>query len=522
MSCMDQERVKPKLSIVAATRNDNHGGDMNKRMQLFIDGLFEQSEKYKFPIEIILVDWNPPEGADPLSRAISWDKQGRRSIVRIIEVPNEIHRAYANAEKLPLFQMIGKNVGIRRASADFILATNVDIIFSDEIIEYLATADLEKNKIYRANRIDIDNQVPVEADNDEKLRYCKDNIIRIPTKYHNESLLTNKKYYLYEPDVIDICERHNFDCLLYTNACGDFQLLSKENWLDLHGYPEFDMYSMHLDSVFAYMAFYRGITEETVGDVYHMEHDSGCKPDDKIDIVVRMKRKGISCLTYEQLLAFLIQMNRNEISPVFNTDKWGLSGIILNESVIEGKSVTLLENRNNSLSFNPNDVCDTAYWIKHLKKFLRVASYKKEKDFASFMRNRMLRSLIMFNDLELPKDFFERLADGRVDIIFVGAGSHYKKYCLPVIRHFKLLPKYIIDNAPRKWGTDINGVSVKSADSLKAENKNDVYILVASMFYHEIREQLMEMGFEEHKNFAQWKDGLGLFTTYLVEYSQKR
>ena len=519
---MNQGRFKPRLSIVAATRNDNHGGDMNKRMQLFIDGLFEQCEKYKFPVEIILVDWNPPEGAAPLSQAISWDKQGRHSIVRIIEVPNEIHRNYTHAEKFPLFQMIGKNVGIRRATADFILATNVDIIFSDEIIEYLAGTDLEQNKLYRANRVDIDNQVPVQADNDEKLRYCKDNIIRVPTKYYIESLLTNKKYYLYEPDVIDICERHNFDCLLYTNACGDFQLLSKENWRDLHGYPEFDMFSIHLDSVFEYMAFHSGIKEETVGDIYHMEHDSGCKPDDKINIADRMKRKGYFCLTYEQFLVFLIQMVRREISPVFNTDKWGLSGISLNETIIAGKNATPAKNENAplSLNFNPIDICDTAYLIKYLKKFLRDTSYKKEKTFGYFVRDRMLGPLLMFNNLELPKDFYERLSDGRLDFIAFGAGSRYRKSFLPVIRHFKLSPSYIVDNDPGKWGTDINGVPVKSVDSLKSSNKNDVYIFITSMFYQEVREQLILMGFDVHINFTQWNDGL--FMTYLVEYSKRK
>ena len=519
---MNQERFKPKLSIVSATRNDNHGGDMNKRMQLFIDGLFEQCEKYKFPVEIILVDWNPPEGAAPLSQAISWDKQGRHSIVRIIEVPNEIHRKYNHAEKLPLFQMLGKNVGIRRASADFILATNVDIIFSDEIIEYLAGTDLEQNKIYRANRIDIDNQVSVEADNDQKLRYCKDNIIRIPTKYYNESLLTNKKYYLYEPEVIDICERHNFDCLLYTNACGDFQLLSKENWHDLHGYPEFNMYSMHLDSVLAFMAYHSSIKEETIGDIYHMEHDSGWKPDDKTDIVDRMKMKGISCLTYEQLLVFLIQMGRNQISPVFNTDKWGLSGISLNETIIEGKNVTPAKNENAplSLNFNPNDICDTAYWLKYLNKFLWNRSYKKEKTFGSYVRDRILSPLIMFNNLELPKDFYERLSDGSIGIIAFGAGSCYRKYFLPVVRHYKLSPRYIVDNDPDKCGTEINGVPVKSVDSLLFENKNDFYIFVTSMFYQEVREQLIDMGFGAHINFTQWNDGL--FITYLLEYSKRR
>ena len=42
------------------------------------------------------------------------------------------------SERLPLFQMIGKNVGIRRSRAPFVLATNVDIIFSDALFSFLA------------------------------------------------------------------------------------------------------------------------------------------------------------------------------------------------------------------------------------------------------------------------------------------------------------------------------------------------------------------------------------------------
>ena len=34
---------------------------------------------------------------------------------RIIQVPAELHRTLKHAEALPLFQMIAKNVGIRRA-----------------------------------------------------------------------------------------------------------------------------------------------------------------------------------------------------------------------------------------------------------------------------------------------------------------------------------------------------------------------------------------------------------------------
>src|SRR5213075_422580 len=45
---------------------------------------------------------------------------------------------------------------------------------------------------------------------------------------------------------------------LHTTACGDFTMLSREQWHRLHGYPEFEAFSFHIDSLFCYMAHYSG------------------------------------------------------------------------------------------------------------------------------------------------------------------------------------------------------------------------------------------------------------------------
>ena len=48
------------LSIVVASRNDNHGGDMTRRMRIFVKGLIDQCNKFKLRAELIIVEWNPP------------------------------------------------------------------------------------------------------------------------------------------------------------------------------------------------------------------------------------------------------------------------------------------------------------------------------------------------------------------------------------------------------------------------------------------------------------------------------
>ena len=42
------------LSIVAASRNDNHGNNLDERTNLFIKSLAENCKKYKIQTELIL------------------------------------------------------------------------------------------------------------------------------------------------------------------------------------------------------------------------------------------------------------------------------------------------------------------------------------------------------------------------------------------------------------------------------------------------------------------------------------
>ncbi|WP_286885404.1 polysaccharide pyruvyl transferase family protein [Aneurinibacillus sp. UBA3580] len=60
---------------------------------------------------------------------------------------------------------------------------------------------------------------------------------------------------------------------------------------------------------------------------------------------------------------------------------------------------------------------------------------------------------------------------------------------------------YYIDNNPKKWNTTFMNNLVLSPDTLKQEDKNNLTILVASMYYDEISQQLSEMGFIEEEHF---------------------
>ena len=52
----------PYLSVVVTARNDDHGGNLLGRMQVFVDAWISQAKRHNLSSELIVVEWNPPAG----------------------------------------------------------------------------------------------------------------------------------------------------------------------------------------------------------------------------------------------------------------------------------------------------------------------------------------------------------------------------------------------------------------------------------------------------------------------------
>ena len=169
----------PYLSVIAASRNDEHGGNLLGRTQIFVEAWLAQAKRHNISSELILVEWNPPRDRERLAKALHWPADTGPCQVRIIEVPPHIHARYLHGDNLPLYQMIGKNVGIRRSRGQFLVLTNIDIIFSDELCEFLAARRLQPGKMYRIDRTDVGEAVPVSAPIDDQLAYCRSHVLRL-------------------------------------------------------------------------------------------------------------------------------------------------------------------------------------------------------------------------------------------------------------------------------------------------------------------------------------------------------
>jgi hypothetical protein len=550
------------LSVVATSRNDDHGGGLLRRMQHFVDGLAEQARRHRLAVELILVEWNPPADRPPLVEALRWPADSASCVFRIVTVPPEVHARLKHGDQLPLFQMIAKNVGIRRARGRYVLATNVDILFSDSMIRFLRD-ELTPGRLYRADRCDVPTDVPTDAPLERILEFCQRRMFRINTlgrtlvrvhgrwretptarpsatdhliwlgqrfrtsltrwreasrqraaatrtslaeglgslargsrstvvrtcsamrrglgqvsrsrslrrcairlgalmrsagrpaphlrrcrtalarccraieqrgvlgssrsawrwlRYrstilpHLPRLLTTvltlagrrarrwlaagarrawgaleatttlagrawrailrgagrlawwpigpslraARWLARQVSAMASAVRESAGRLrrrlgriwredrLFTNACGDFTLLSRDDWFELRGYPEWEIFSWHLDSVLLYQANRNGIREAYAGRrrrIFHIEHGtgSGYTPEGAADLFARLDARGIPYLTWPGFLAVVAEMDalRGSGQPVvYNASSWGLADEDLPERVVRGDDVT--------------------------------------------------------------------------------------------------------------------------------------------------------------------------------------
>ncbi len=327
---------KPYLSIVVTARNDIHGEKFLERMQIFVSGILEQLTKYDLSSEFIIVEWNPPSDRPRLSEVLSWSHKDGPCKIRIIEVPLEIHNRLDHADTIFLHQMIGKNVGIRRARGEFVLATNVDILFSNELIEFFASKPLKKNFFYRIDRYDVSG-VPYPSSLHKQLVHSKHSITQILTKNGNITPDGKKKSWFSTLRRKKHVNEKKYP-RLHTNASGDFTLMAKEKWHALCGYPELVVYPLHIDALILHMAYQSGLKEKILKDpmrIYHILHTGGWNPENADEIFQRFKKKGIPWLSFHQYELLAFDMNKKKLPIIFNKESWGFGSDNLPEKYIE-------------------------------------------------------------------------------------------------------------------------------------------------------------------------------------------
>jgi len=236
----------PFLSIVVTGRHDNYGGDFNERFFTALRFNHARLAERGVPFEVILVEWHPVADRPPLCELAAREfPELIPETLRRVVVAAEYHAALTQNPRIPYLEYAAKNVGIRRASAPFVLATNTDILLGRHVVDVIADRRLRPGVVYRAPRYDIKlgaDQSRIGWDALEDIA----NHIRRPT--------------LSPP--------------LFTGGSGDFALADPETFHALRGYNEVYRTAKHgLDHNFLVKAHGAGVPIEDIGGpVYHINH----------------------------------------------------------------------------------------------------------------------------------------------------------------------------------------------------------------------------------------------------------
>jgi hypothetical protein len=332
----------PDLSLVAAFRNDQYGGDLFGRASSFLRNVAWLSRRQRVPAEVILVEWCPLPNQPPLAEFLSGSDSRGSLPVRIVRVPRETAASrFDQADEIPLWIFTAKNVGVRRARSSFILATNPDVLFTPALFRAIGKRRLDMNSFYRTSRYDVTG-VPLDASPRTQLARCRKSVVRVnllggslrfdrPTG--GVRLLRAVRSYVSEQRATQPRSRASRAARptdwIHTNASGDFFLAHRSRWEEFRGYPEFAS-AGHLDSYICVMAASAGMRQVVFDGrrrLYHLEHPRAIEwhlPEKPAHHVV----------PFETFLQAANEMLLAGNPTVFNEPSWGLAEVDLPEATV--------------------------------------------------------------------------------------------------------------------------------------------------------------------------------------------
>jgi len=140
-----------KVSIITAGRNDNYGGDFRGRTLTATEYNQAQAERHGIDVEWLFVEWNPLD-----ENYLSYELAAKYGYTCYVVAP-EIHAKRVHpdvAGRMTFCQFLAVNVGLRRATGDWLLCTHPDDAIGPDVWQRL-NQPLDIETIYRARRYDV-------------------------------------------------------------------------------------------------------------------------------------------------------------------------------------------------------------------------------------------------------------------------------------------------------------------------------------------------------------------------------
>lgn len=218
---------------------------------MFMRNLDHQVRNYANLIELIIVEWNPLGDREPLRDVIY---QPENYPVRIITVPSDVHNSIGST--YPVLEFYAKNAGARRARGDFVLLTNPDIIFTQEIIDEFARRDLDPNYFYRTDRFDFNGDGIEDVALDSLVDWILPQVFVGHITQNSISATAPRPPEIALTSLKQLPKSTWNRETVHTNGAGDFVLASRTAFDEVGGMIETTTQRWHIDA-YSCVRFYR-------------------------------------------------------------------------------------------------------------------------------------------------------------------------------------------------------------------------------------------------------------------------
>jgi hypothetical protein len=217
-----QKAIAPyKVSIVVPSRNDNFGGSLAQTATASIQTMSKTFE------EVILVDFG--SFAEPMISILDKTIKERKGNIRVITVPRQWVLGKLGDDST-FADVLARNIGIRRATHDIIVSSNIDIIPGPR--KYFDFTQFDPGKFYSSNKIMIERDMIADLRN----RGCRWEDIQ-------EYLFQTRTNYYRQPE-------YDGDPWSKVLGCGDFQIGHRSIWFhdQVRGFEETLIHKDYTDS----------------------------------------------------------------------------------------------------------------------------------------------------------------------------------------------------------------------------------------------------------------------------------
>lgn len=232
-----------KTSVVILAKNDNYGGNLTHRAKMCINSMVENFD------EVVVVDWKTRNRNTLLSTII--DEIPHIGKIKSVEVSGELLKEkYPHLYQWNILESIGRNVGIRRTTGDWIASSNIDILTTP-----LEVSNLNPLSFYTTSRKDIEESFHLEQSNYQNLK---------------SYLWENRNNYLSKPRIDSPMDKWSL-----VVCCGDFQIGHRDVWYKIKGFEESVLYGCGIDTNIMKKASNHAQIQILDYDVFHLNHGKG-------------------------------------------------------------------------------------------------------------------------------------------------------------------------------------------------------------------------------------------------------